>query len=100
LNLQSYPISFLLALFRNFAGTIFFFSDFNVCRDFSDSISFLISYFDNFTALFCFILQMEQLYLIFFRVKNKKVYIDTPSLMITLKGDGRSGGESGKGRKE
>jgi len=45
----------LLAPFRNFVGTKFLLSDFDGYREFSSLISFLRSYFLNFTGLFCFI---------------------------------------------
>jgi hypothetical protein len=44
---------------------IFLFSHFEVCREFSITISFILAYFSNFTGLFCFIPLIELLYQIF-----------------------------------
>jgi len=58
-------ISFLLAPFENVVGIIFLFSHFRAFREFSIMISFMQAYFSTLSRLFCFILRIELLNLIF-----------------------------------
>ena len=88
-------------LFETLSKIKFFFLDFNGYYEFSSSISFIRFYFINFIGLFFFISRIERLYQIFSGKKTiEKLLYGFAIFVLTLRTNGRNGGESREGDKK